>query len=88
MKQLTCGQCGITDVRIYRPGGEFYRPKNNRCNGCLTPKQRDWYVPILPDSDGTIWGYRSAPEEAVQRFNALPEANLDVPVWKGNGFTE
>jgi len=83
MEVISCGKCGAVGVRIYRAYGMFYRPKTNRCNDCVPEDfmSRGWYVPCVPDSDGTIWGYTSAPISAVRQFDALPEKNPSKPKW-------
>lgn len=80
---LCCGKCKAKNVRIYRSYGTFYRPETNRCNNCLPSKldKRGWYVPCIADSDGTIWGYASVPQELCEKFYALPEKNPDKPGW-------
>ena len=80
---VSCGICDKEDVRIYRPYGTFYRPETNRCNNCLTSEldKRGWYVPCILDEDGTVWGYTSAPQDAINKFYALPESNPKKPIW-------
>jgi len=80
-KQLRCGQCGATGVRLYRPYQTFYKPENNRCNGCLGEKERDWFVPCVQDDDGSIWGLTSVPNAEGAAFHALPEGSADHPSW-------
>ena len=81
-EELICGICGAKDVKIYRPYGNFYRPKDNRCNNCVTETQRGFYVPCIKDSDGAIWGFLSASEELMNTFYTLPESNIEKPVWQ------
>lgn len=81
-----CGVCGIATVRLYRPYANFYRPEDNRCNVCLTDSQRKFYVPLMLDSDGSVWGLLSAPDWAVDEFNSLSEADPDAPSWNISHF--
>lgn len=80
---MKCGICSTESIRLYRPYGSFFRPDDNRCNACVTKKQRGWYVPLCTDSDGTIWGYTSVPDEAIQIFLGLPEKSDVYPSWIG-----
>ena len=76
-----CATCKTSGVRLYRPYGNFFRPEDNRCNKHITEKQRGWYVPLCPDEDGSIWGYTSIPDEAIDIFYALPEADPKYFTW-------
>lgn len=80
-----CGKCGAINVRIYRDYGMFRWPKEDRCNGCLTDKERGWYVPCCLDEDGNAWGYTSVPEADCERFYSLPENSSDSPAWRRRG---
>jgi len=78
-----CGVCGVTGVRLYRPYGEFRRPERDRCNACVTDRQRPWYVPLVVDkSDGLAWGYTSIPDDDYYTWLALPEASDTAPQWR------
>lgn len=87
MNNPTCGVCGKSDVRIYRPYGNVYRPEDNRCNACLTSKDFKWYIPLILDSDGSIYGYGAIPVIGWTMFDELAEASPDGPTWKTDGFT-
>jgi hypothetical protein len=78
---LACGKCGKTGVRLYRPGGEFRRPERDRCNAHVTTEQQGWYVPVVTDRSGEVWGYTSCPPEHLEAFLALPEADPQAPSW-------
>lgn len=84
--KLKCGICNVQNVRLYRCGGEFYRPENNRCNSHVTETQRGWYIPLCPDVDGSIWGYGSIPDDALKIFYALPENDPKDWIWGNNGW--
>ena len=89
MKKFKCGECGIDNVRLYRPYGHFYRPEDNRCNVHITLEQRGWYVPLCTDDrDGTVWRYTSVPPDALERFYVLPENNLFTWTWAKTRFYE
>jgi hypothetical protein len=77
----SCGKCKAKDVKIYRPYGSFYRPEDNRCNGCLKPKDYDNYIPCCMAKDGSVWGFTSVPEEDCLKFYALPERSSKKPTW-------
>lgn len=70
----TCGKCGATGVRLYRPYGEFLRPERVLCRTCIPTAEADWFVPCVVADDGTVWGYTSAPHVDFARWEALPEA--------------
>lgn len=81
----TCGSCGAIDVRIYRSYGSFRRPETDRCNECVDPNSRGWFVPCVMDEDGTVWGYSSVPLESCEAFYDLPEKSADHPGWNRVG---
>lgn len=88
MKKPCCGKCKAKGVKIYRTYGSFYRPEDNRCNGCLTTKDLDWYVPLCMADDGSVWGYTSVPEADCLKFYALPEQSNKKPTWlQGHRWT-
>jgi hypothetical protein len=80
-----CGVCGATRCRLYRPYGEFRRPERDRCNAHVLEDERGWYVPLVLDNDGSVWGFTSAPPRACGAFYALPEASSDRPGWQRIG---
>lgn len=79
-----CHICKKTNlqVRLYRPYGNFYRPKDNFCNAHVPEGSRDWYIPLCFDNDGSVWGYTSVPQDTVEVFYALPEADTTALGWK------
>lgn len=78
-----CNECKKTNqqVRLYRPYGNFYRVEDNACNEHVPEGSRGWYVPLVFDEDGGVWGYTSVPEEACKAFYSLPEADLTGYTW-------
>ncbi len=74
---LGCGKCGTRGVRLYRPVGEKRDPSLDRCNACLSEKERNWYVPLLSNVDGTIWSLKLVAEKVYQEFLQLPEKNFE-----------
>lgn len=80
-----CGQCGATDVRIYRQYGTFRQPHTDRCNECVDRERRGFMVPLVLDANGKAWGYTSAPADACEEFYALPEKSSEHPGWKRLG---
>jgi hypothetical protein len=86
-KQPKCGVCGKRNnkVRLYRPYGNFYRKKDNRCNEHIDESERGWMVPLCMSEDGLPWGYTSVPEEDCEKFYAKPDANKNYPIWHIRG---
>lgn len=69
-----CGICGISDVRLYRAAGEFFREENVRCKLHVTKEQWGWYVPLIQDyENGGIWGHTSSPENDIKIWESLPD---------------
>jgi len=87
--KVSCGKCGVSDVRLYRPYGNFYRPEDSRCNECLDDDHRGWYVPLILSEDGRPWGYLSVPNSACVAFYKLPEKSQTAPFWDyvGGGWS-
>ena len=86
---LTCGQCGVQCVRLYRPyPGGVRCAEDDRCNACVKPDSRGWMVPVFMDESGSVWGFLSVPDPVINWFYALPEANPQpgAVVWKRKGF--
>lgn len=81
----SCGECGVTGVKIYRSYGMFRRPETDRCNECIDPDLQGWMVPCVLDDDGNAWGYGSVPKEACDEFDALPERSSEHPRWRRIG---
>ena len=78
-----CNECKKTnkDVRLYRPYGRFYRIKDNHCNEHVPEAYRDVYVPLIMSEDGNPWGYTSVPQDALEAWYILPEANYTYSSW-------
>lgn len=67
-----CAVCGRSAVRLYRPYGEFLRSERIRCCRHM-PYDSKWYVPLVEDTDGSVWGYTSVPDDAIKRWQDLPD---------------
>jgi hypothetical protein len=83
--QLVCGECAIAGVRIYRPYGESYKPKDNCCSACVPDAERHWFVPCILSADGAPWGYFGVPEDDIASFLALPEHPEAKFTWSASG---
>lgn len=68
-----CATCNRNDVRLYRSYGMYLRKDAIFCKTHIPPEQVDWYVPLIEDTDGSVWGYTSCPNDAIERWKALPE---------------
>jgi hypothetical protein len=71
--EVECGKCKAKHVRLYRPYGNFYRPHDNRCFGCVEPKDFGWTVPLVLAEDGSPWGYTSAIQVDINTWLTFPE---------------
>lgn len=67
---MRCSACGRSDVRLYRPYGEFLREERIRCNAHVPPPG-DWWYPCIVAIDGSVWG----------TFAEAPEATADRTLW-------
>lgn len=76
--RFACGKCGAKYVRLYRDYGCFLRVTDLRCNGCL--ESTSFMVPLVHASDGTVWGYTSAPGADIDRWYSLRDA-APSPRW-------
>lgn len=85
LNETRCGLCEATGVRIHRPYGSFYRPEDDRCNACLEPEQRSWYVPCIKDHDGSVWGLTSIPQIRLNQWYVLPDKDFQVESLHPNG---
>lgn len=72
-----CAQCGIQKYRLYRPYGEFFREERVFCKAHIPEHAAGWYVPLIENSDGSVWGYMSCPPESVQQWKSYPEVETD-----------
>ena len=72
MSNRKCAKCGKQGVKLYRAYGEFLRDDRIFCQEHVNPDSWGWYIPLIEDTDGTVWGYTSSPLEAVKRWEALP----------------
>jgi hypothetical protein len=76
-----CGICNVSNVKLYRPYGNFYRPEDNRCNEHVTEQERSYYIPCIVDTDGLTWGFTSVPQVECNNFYALPEKSKNGWGW-------
>lgn len=76
MQQHKCSECGRSDVRLYRYRGRFLRDSEVYCCQCAPagPIKEKLLVPLCEDMDGSVWGFTSAPIDALARFYALSDA--------------
>jgi hypothetical protein len=75
MQHHCCAVCKRHDVRLYRYYGFFLRDEEILCRAHAPPGhiERQNLVPLCEDTDGSVWGYTSVPDEAIARWEALPE---------------
>lgn len=78
-----CATCHRADVRRYRLYGNFLREDDIFCNAHIPaqPDEWGWWVPLIQDEDGGVWGYTSVPEPAIRGWEALPDADPTGPHW-------
>lgn len=69
----SCSVCGKDYLRLFRPYGEFLRVERIRCKQHVPEDEWDWYVPLIEDNDGSVWGLTSVPQAARETWQALPE---------------
>lgn len=77
MAQVQVHSCSVCDkdyVRLFRPYSEFLRAERIRCKQHVPGDEWDWYVPLIEDEDGSVWGYTSVPRDAIKKWRALPES--------------
>jgi hypothetical protein len=77
-----CADCGVQYVRLYRSYGGFFCESDVYCNAHVPHEHRGWYVPLIEDSRGEIWGYTSCPEADIDRWFALTDASTTAPTWR------
>lgn len=71
MQKHKCSICQRNNVKLYRYYGSFLRDNEIYCHD--HKPNSSWIVPLIEDIDGSVWGYTSAPQDAIDRFNALPD---------------
>lgn len=78
MRQINyCTVCKSHEVRLYRYYGNALRANEIFCKAHAPEGAREYLTPLVEDVDGSVWGYTSAPEDAIARWNALPEGEGD-----------
>ena len=70
-----CAVCQRNNIKLYRYYANFLRDKEIFCRSHAPPGliEQQILVPLCEDVDGSVWGYTSVPEDAIERFNALPD---------------
>lgn len=70
-----CVVCKRNDIRLYRYYGFFLRDDEIFCRTHAPTGEIDSQelVPLCEDLDGSVWGYTSVPEDAIARWQALPD---------------
>ena len=70
-----CAVCGRNDVKLYRYYAFFLRVEEIFCKAHVPAGQieNQYFVPLCEDTDGSVWGYTSVPNDAIERFNSLPD---------------
>lgn len=76
MQAHKCSICGKNDVKLYRPYSEFLRNERIKCGEHVPAQELIWYVPLIEDQDGSVWGYTSVPQDAIAKWKALPGVDL------------
>lgn len=71
--QRVCRECKRGGCKLYRSYGSFLRESGIVCGQHVPEEYKGWYVPLVEDIDGSVWGYTSAPPDAIAHFNALPD---------------
>lgn len=95
-----CAICKRTDVRLYRSYGLCLDETDLRCNAHVpideesiaalpgyhrASKTSGWWVPLIEDGKGTVWGYTSSPEPDIARWYEKRDA-APSPEWRDGGF--
>lgn len=80
----TCGKCGATGVKIYRPYAGVRNEETDVCNECMNQTKENWMCPCILDENGDAWGY-NVPEKNFEAFYALPEKSNSHPHWCRRG---
>lgn len=68
-----CAICKRSNIKLYRPYGEFLRDDKIRCRKHIPIRKLDVYVPMIEDLDGSVWGYTSVPEDTHTKWKDLPD---------------
>jgi hypothetical protein len=88
MKGYRCHKCKAKGCRLWRQ----YQTVSPRvlCCECAEVDQKQplkiaehdsigWYVPAIPDEDGSFWGYTSVPQDRVDWWRSLPIRKVRTP---------
>jgi hypothetical protein len=63
-------------ARLYRYYSSFLRDAEIFCKAHAPAGhiEQQYLVPLCEDLDGSVWGYTSVPDDAIARWQALPDA--------------
>ncbi len=75
MQHHCCAVCKRYNVKLYRYYASFLRDDEIFCRSHAPAGEieKQYLVPLCEDDDGSVWGYTSVPDDAIKRFDALPE---------------
>lgn len=70
-----CAICKRNAVKLYRYYASFLRDSEIFCKTHAPTGhiEKQHLVPLCEDTDGSVWGYTSVPEDAIARWEALPD---------------
>ena len=70
-----CTICKRRTVKLYRYYGCFLRDDEIFCKAHAPAGHiaNQNLVPLIEDTDGSVWGYTSVPQKAIDRFNAMED---------------
>lgn len=68
-----CAVCQRRGCKLYRRYGAVPHDTDIFCRQHIPAEQAAWYIPLCEDDDGSVWGYAAVPDDAITRFNALPD---------------
>lgn len=80
-----CATCGRSDVRLYRPYGEFLRMERIVCNAHFPVGAiLGWWVPLREDVDGLVLGQCAGDQASVDAWFAQSDSNPSGPTYKAD----
>lgn len=70
-----CAVCRRRDIKLYRYYSSFLRDAEIFCKAHAPAGhiEQQYLVPLCEDLDGSVWGYTSVPDDAIARWQALPD---------------
>lgn len=74
-QQHCCSVCKRKTVKLYRYYASFLRDDEIFCrqHAPLGHIEKQSLVPLCEAADGSVWGYLSVPEDAIERWKVLPD---------------